>query len=266
MDLVAIDIGNTNISVGVFDEGELKKTEHLSGGQPERLPEIFREYRTICGDQPHGARTVPFVVSSVNPAHLKLVEKALLDTFNQDIKLIGRDFPLDMKVGVLDVDSVGSDRLLTALAAYQVVQNAVVIADFGTATTIDLVNDNGIFLGGVIMPGLNLAARALNDYTAALPTVKPVVPEGNYGVDTVSAIQNGIYYSAVGSLREVVERYATEIGVWPQVVATGGFSNMIAQKCDFIDSLVPNLCLDGLYLAYCNYCDLQDYQESDQTP
>jgi len=133
------------------------------------------------------------------------------------------------------------------------VQNAVVVADFGTATTIDCVNRQGIFLGGVIMPGMKLSAMSLHEHTFALPEVEIQVPEENYGTNTVSAIQNGIYYGALGALRELVERYATQLGYWPQVVVTGGFSKMIAEKCDFIDSVVPDLCLFGLFQAYKKY-------------
>ena len=263
MDMICVDIGNSNISLAVFAKGKLDRTERVpvDQAQAQKLADILTAFREICGPQPLGAKTVPITVSSVNPDALELVERVVTDTFKQNVLLIGRDFPLEMKTAVENPEAVGKDRLITAFAAFEVIGRAAVIADFGTATTIDCVNDNGIFLGGVIFPGLSLAARSLNAYTAALPNVKPRIPESTFGTNTIMAIQNGIYYSAIGALREIVERYAEELGCWPQVVVTGGFANMIAQKCDFIDSLVPDLCLNGLYLAYRRFHESQLAEE-----
>jgi type III pantothenate kinase len=253
MDVIAIDVGNSAISLAVFIDDKLQQVEHLSVKQHEKLGGVIAAFRQACGPQPLGARTVPVVVSSVNPPITEVVAKIVLETLDQNILLIGRDIFLGMKVAVENSQKVGADRLLTAAAAFDVVNNAVVIADFGTATTIDCVNEHGIFLGGVIMPGLALSALSLREHTAALPEVPILVPENDYGVNTVSAIQAGIFFGAIGALREIVERYATLLGKWPHVVVTGGFSSMIAQKCDFIDSVVPNLCLTGLYLAYAKF-------------
>ncbi len=253
MDLIAIDIGNSTITVGVFLNGELQPARHLPVDQPDELMDIIKKLRASCGPQPLGAKTVPVVVSSVNAAGLQSVEEAVGTALDQRALLVGRDFPLEMKHAVEEIEKVGSDRLLTASAAYDVVQAAVVVADFGSATTIDCVNDMGIYLGGVIMPGLGMAARSLHAYTGGLPEVDVALPTGSYGTNTTTAIQNGIYYGAIGAFREVVEQYATQLGHWPQVVATGGYSRMIAQNCDFIDSLVADLCLSGLNLAWQKY-------------
>ncbi|MCK4629057.1 MAG: type III pantothenate kinase [Sedimentisphaerales bacterium] len=257
MDAITIDIGNSTISIAVFTGQKHNRTETIPIEQADtrKLSDILRAFREICGPQPLNAKTVPVVVSSVNSTILELIERSVGDVLDQNILLIGREFPLEMKVAVENPDTIGSDRLLTAFAAYQVVESAVVVADFGTATTIDCVNDNGIFLGGVILPGLNLSARSLSEYTAALPCVTPKLPTDIFGVNTETAIQNGIYFGAIGAFREIVERYAEQLGQWPQIVATGGFSKLILRHCDFIDSHVPDLCLDGLYLAYCRYRD-----------
>jgi len=214
--------------------------------------------RVMCGEQEFGARTVAVVVSSVNPpAEIKLSE-AVKEALDQEILLIGRDVGLDMKLAVENPESVGTDRLLTAMAAYAVVENAVVVADFGTATTIDCVDHYGIFLGGAILPGLDLAAKSLNEHTVQLPRVKPQVPTGGYGTNTEAAIQYGIYYGAIGALQGIVEKYATQLGQWPQLVLTGGYARLIKEKCDFADSYVPNLCLDGIFLAYRKWRESRD--------
>ena len=144
------------------------------------------------------------------------------------------------------------------------VEDAVVVADFGTATTIDCVDHYGIFLGGAILPGLDVAARSLNEHTVALPRIKPEIPTGAYGTNTVAAIQHGIYYGAIGALRGIVEQYATQLGRWPQVILTGGFGKLISEKCDFVDSYVPNLCLDGIFLAYRKWRDRQENSLQDE--
>ncbi|MFC1782549.1 type III pantothenate kinase [Planctomycetota bacterium] len=250
MDLIAVDIGNSGIALAIFVEDELKRSERLDAAQPKGLVELITSLRQMCGPQPLGARTVPVVVSSVNPAALEKLSQAVGQALDQNILLIGRDVSLEMKLAIENPETIGTDRLLTAAAAYDVIEDAVVVADFGTATTIDCVDHYGIFLGGAILPGLDVAARSLNEHTVALPRIKPEIPIGAYGTNTTAAIQYGIYYGAIGALRGIVEQYATQLGRWPQVVLTGGFGKLIGEKCDFVDSWVPNLCLDGIFLAY----------------
>jgi type III pantothenate kinase len=250
MDMIAIDIGNSNVNLAVFVGEQMSPAVHIGLADQDKLADVLVRFRQACGEQPLGARTVPVVASSVNSVSLAVVEEAVAKGLDQNVLLIGREVPLGMKLAIENPETIGTDRLLAASAAYEVVQGAVVVADFGTATTIDCVNDQGIFLGGAILPGLRMAAQSLKEHTDALPLVEPVVPEHDFGVNTEMAIQNGIYYGAVGALRELVERYATALGKWPQVVLTGGYAELIAMKCDFADSLVPDLCLDGLYLAY----------------
>lgn len=262
MDLIAVDIGNSNIAIAVFVKDELKRCERIDVDQLDTLAETITSLRQLCGPQSHGANTVPVVVSSVNTKTETLVAAAVLSTLNQDILVIGRDVPLEIKHALENPESVGTDRLLNAAAAYAVIKDACVVADFGTATTIDCVNHYGIFLGGTIQPGLRLAAQCLHEHTAALPEVCPVVPTDDYGNNTEKAIQHGIYFGAVGALRGIVERYATLLGRWPQVVLTGGYAKLIAQHADFADSLVPDLCLDGIFLAYRDFRQAQDAQLS----
>ncbi|KPK77083.1 MAG: hypothetical protein AMJ79_04375 [Phycisphaerae bacterium SM23_30] len=250
MDLIAADIGNSGIALAVFINNKLQRAERRDAADPQGLVELIRSLREMCGPQPLGARTVPVVASSVNPPVLENLSQAVEEVLDQNILLIGRDVPLTMRLAIENPETVGTDRLLTASAAYDVIEDAVVVADFGTATTIDCVDHYGIFLGGAILPGLDVAALSLNEHTVGLPRIKPEIPAGAYGTNTKAAIQHGIYYGAIGALRGIVEQYATQLGRWPQVVLTGGYSKLIKEKCDFVDSWVPNLCLDGIFLAY----------------
>ncbi len=132
------------------------------------------------------------------------------------------------------------------------VEDAVVVADFGTAVTIDLVDEEGVFLGGVIAPGFEMGVDGLKVRTDKLPKLKFEVkrPKNPFGANTLEAINCGLYYSAVGLLRSVVEKYAEELEKWPQVVVTGGAAEVIKADCDFVDSWVPNLPVRGIVLAY----------------
>lgn len=258
MDVIAADIGNSNITLGLFRNDQLDQVEHIAPTDAPALSRALEAFRTLCPRTPDEPQTIPVVASSVDPAALQLLQQAVSDTFDQRVLVIGRDVPLDIKVALEDIDAVGTDRLVTAAAAYDMLNKAVVIADFGTATTVDCVRENGIFVGGAIMPGLRTAALSLHEQTAALPVVDLEIPPGQFGTNTTSAIQHGIYYGTIGAVRGLVERYATELGSWPHVVLTGGYAELIAKNCDFADSVVPNLCLTGIYLAHVKWHTMEE--------
>jgi type III pantothenate kinase len=125
-----------------------------------------------------------------------------------------------------------------------------VVADFGTAVTIDLVDESGIFQGGVICPGFEISAQALKDNAAQLQKVKVSRPREPYGKNTTDAINCGLYYSAVATLQEVIRRYAEKIGTWPHTIITGSAAAIIKDDCQFVDSYVPYLVVKGIVLAY----------------
>ncbi len=158
-----------------------------------------------------------------------------------------------MTLWVDEPDKVGTDRVVAAAAAYAVVEDAVAVADFGTAVTIDLIDEKGIFLGGVILPGFEISAKALNENTAQLPKIKVTKPQTPFGKNTTEAMNCGLYFSAVAALQEVIRRYAEKIGKWPHTILTGSAAAMIKDDCEFIDSYVPNLVVKGVVLAYRKY-------------
>jgi type III pantothenate kinase len=154
---------------------------------------------------------------------------------------------------VLEIDNeleVGVDRVCCAAAAFERVGGPCAVASFGTAITVDCVSADGRFLGGAILPGLDLCCQALHDGTAQLPRVLPGVPKTPFGKNTHDAIVGGVTYGLMGALREIVERFATELHEWPQLVITGGNAPLIADCADFVDSVVPDLCLMGIALAH----------------
>ncbi|MFC1781376.1 type III pantothenate kinase, partial [Planctomycetota bacterium] len=151
------------------------------------------------------------------------------------------------------VNKVGTDRVVSAAAAYDVVQDSVVVADFGTAVTIDLIDENGVFQGGVICPGFEISAKSLKENTAQLPNIKVTRPKEPYGKNTAEAINCGLYYSILGALQEVIRRYADKIDKWPQTVITGSGAKTICADCEFIDNYVPHLVVKGIVLAFKKY-------------
>ncbi len=256
MNIVAVDIGNTKIAVGLFLDGKEESIESFSGlAEAELKDYLVSTWQRIpvVEASAEGKRNGAIAVSSVKPAWTEVVRRIAADDLKEDIHLIGEDIPLPMSVWMDQPETVGTDRVVSAAAAFDVVENAVVIADFGTAVTIDLVDANGVFQGGVICPGFEISAQALKDNTAQLPKVTVHRPEGSYGKNTADAINCGLYYSVIGAMEEIIRRYAEEIGHWPQTIITGSGAKMIVDDCPFVDNYVPNLVIKGIVLAYMKY-------------
>lgn len=265
MNLIAIDIGNTKIKVAFFldDEEKLLKTiTDKDANMKSQLSDVLTE----CWDR------VPLVESaaepvkncivaacSVNPALTEVVGEVVQDELGAKMLLIGRDIPLPIETATDDALKVGTDRLIGAAAAYAVVEDAVIVADFGTAVTIDLVDENGVFLGGSISPGFDLSLAVLNAGAAQLPKVTMQKPKQVYGANTEEAMRAGVYWSAVGLLETICRKYAEQLGKWPQVVLTGGAAALIKDDCEFVDSWVSNLTVRGIMIAYKKHL----YEKSD---
>jgi type III pantothenate kinase len=265
MNIIAIDIGNTNITVALFLGSTEKFIKFVPGDAAGKLKTLLT---SAWGQIPFvksakvKKRDGVIVVSSVKDGWTKLVADICEKELDEKIKLIGTDVPLPIATAVDDNMAVGMDRLVSAAAAFAVVEDAVVVADFGTAVTIDLVDEKGVFLGGCILPGFELSAKALADGTAKLPKVEVTRPRDPIGANTRQAINCGLYYSAVGALETVVRHYAEQIGKWPQVIVTGGAARVIKDDCEFVDSWVQDLAVKGVVLAYKKHLeDRTDFAE-----
>ena len=258
MNVVAVDIGNTNINLGLFLDGKEQFIKSIPGKSKAKLTECLK---TAWGKIPvlksskEKKRDGVIVAASVKPDWTELIQQITRETTGEKVYIIGKSVPLPIDLLVDEPAKVGTDRVVAAAAAYSVVEDAVVIADFGTALTIDLVDERGNFLGGVICPGFEISGQALNENTAQLPKTKVTRPKEPYGKNTAEAINCGLYYSAVATLQEVIRRYAEKIGKWPQTVLTGSAAEIIKDDCNFIDSYVPNLAVKGIVLTYQKYID-----------
>jgi type III pantothenate kinase len=261
MNIVAIDIGNTNIAIGLFLDGEEQFIKFFAGEAGKELTDCLVsawEKIPVAKSSKEGKHDGVIVISSVKPVWTELVTEIIKDNLGEKVYIIGKDIPLPMSLWVDEPDKVGTDRVVAAAAAYAVVEDAVVVADLGTAVTIDLVDQNGVFLGGVICPGFEISAKALNENTAQLPYIKVTRPETPYGKNTTDAINCGLYYSIIGALEEVIRRYAEKIGRWPQTIITGSGAGIIKDDCEFIDNYVPDLVVKGIVLAYQKYIEEKD--------
>jgi type III pantothenate kinase len=261
MNLIAIDIGNTNIGVGLFLNGEEQFVKSLPGEAKAELIELLKstwEMVPVAKRSKEGKRDAVLVASSVKPEWTEVVRNIVKQTIGENLLLVGKDIPFPIELSIDEPDKVGTDRILAASAAYAVVEHAVAVADFGTAITIDLVDDRGVFCGGVILPGFEMSANALHNHTAQLPKVTVTKPQWPFGKTTVEAINAGLYYSAISSLQEIVRRYAETLGAWPQTVITGSGAKLIKDDCDFVDNYVPNLVIKGIALAYKKYIETKE--------
>lgn len=255
LQILAADIGNSSIHLGAMTSTKASSSVVVSADDLDALGRALETTWSALLD----GKPKAIAVGSVCPPLLERFEACAASSLGEEVLIVGRHIPLLMNLAVDRPEAVGIDRVCAALAAYIELKQACVVADFGTAITIDLVGDDGVFMGGTILPGLRLSARSLEEHTAALPLVKVTEPTHPWGRNTEEAINNGIFFGAIGALREIVERYATEVGRWMPLVATGGAAELVARNAEFVDHVVPDLTLRGIALA----CRLAKMQSDD---
>lgn len=244
--LLAVDIGNTNIVFGVYDKaGKLNKTLRLVTKRKASVSYYENFFKKNKLDK---IKFTSIVVCSVVPQTKKnfakfCVQKLKLKPFDvaDNIKKLG------IKIKISKPDEVGADRVVNAIAFYKKYKRAGVIIDFGTATTFDVVDSKGNYLGGMISPGINLAVSALSAAAAQLPKIKVEKPKSAIGKSTLHAMQAGIYYGYLGLIEQSVKEIASELGKKPYTVATGGLAKFFASS-NAIDAIAQNLTLDGLFI------------------
>jgi type III pantothenate kinase len=249
INLMVLSVGNSRLSVGVFVAGELKyatRIPHAQRGEwAARLSEAWQQIKDL--DQPAVA------AAGVNPPLLEPLEHAVKQATGETVQWVGSDLDLPIKVLTDQPDQTGVDRVLNIAAAYEQMGKACVVVDAGTAVTVDCCNDRGEFLGGAIAPGVAMQLDALHDKTAKLPRADFAAPTTPFGKSTASAIQHGVYHGIRGLIKEVVEAYATDLGAWPDIIATGGDAPVLFDGWELIHAISPDLTLYGIALAYANH-------------
>jgi type III pantothenate kinase len=244
--VAVIEIGNTRIALGIWEDCRVTHARRVATADAAAFGAAFEDLCRMF----RGGRPPAVVVGSVVPEALAQVVTQVEQRAGLRAHVVGADLPLPIPVSIRSARTVGVDRVCAAAAAFEKTQQACTVVDFGTAVTVDLVGDAGEFLGGAILPGARMQARALHEHTAGLPEVEVAFPAAAIGDDTCSAIRSGVCHGIVGAVRGLVEGYATVVGKWPQVVATGGDLELFAPHCDFLDSHAPELCLMGVGLAF----------------
>jgi type III pantothenate kinase len=244
--LLIIEIGNSHVAVATDVKQHIRTHERFGHDQIDALLGHAEEAWAALPESSLRA----IVAASVVPPVLATVLDRITQRLASPALVVGTDLRRPILLALESPDLVGVDRVCSAAAAYDQIRAACVIASFGTAITIDCVNDEGVFMGGAILPGLALQAKALHTGTAALPEVTIETTGTVFGASTEQAIRNGILYGAAGALREITERYATDLKAWPRLVVTGGQAEIVSRQCDFVDDVVPDLCVRGIGLAY----------------
>ncbi|MEP6901618.1 MAG: type III pantothenate kinase [Actinomycetota bacterium] len=243
--LLAIDIGNSSTKLGVFDNETLLKRLIIPTIRSKSADEIYDSLQ----DEINGQFSV-VVISSVVPELNDSFREFGKKYFNQAPIFVNYTFDFGFKINYKPPESAGADRLVAAFAAREKYGKPCIICDFGTATTIDAVNPQNEYLGGIIAPGINTLSEALFIKTSKLPRVEIRKPATVIGNSTVGSIQSGIFYGYIGLTEGIISRMIDELGENPKVIATGGFANLIAENCDLIEIVDENLILEGLRLIY----------------
>jgi type III pantothenate kinase len=166
---------------------------------------------------------------------------------------VGKQIDLPVKVLTDKPEETGVDRILNVAAAYEQMEKACVVVDAGTAITVNVCNDQGEFLGGAIAPGAGLMLKSLHEHTAKLPEVELAMPKSAFGKNTREAILLGVFHGIRGMVKELVENYATELGFWPDIIATGGDAVKLFEGWELIHAIAPDLTLYGIALAFANH-------------
>jgi type III pantothenate kinase len=257
--LLVIDIGNTNVSFGLFDyndgaggeTGELSHHWRVGTHRDQTSDEVAL---SLTGLFEHAGRktgeVTDGIISSVVPPLLPIWERVCAKLFTRPPLVVGPGIRTGMPVRYENPREVGADRIVNALAAYELLGGPVIAVDFGTATTFDCVSQAGEYLGGVIFPGMHTSMEALFDRASMLHRVEIARPKSVIGKTTTAALQSGLLYGYAGVVDSMVERIRGELGENARVVATGGLAGRVANESRVIEKVEPFLTLEGLRMIF----------------
>ena len=249
--LLVIDIGNSNIVLGAYEGKTMQHHWRVSTDRQK----TGDEYGMLLNNLFHYSGLTmkditAVIISSVVPPIIVPFVRMCRRYFNVDPLVVGPGIKTGIRIKYENPREVGADRIVNAVAAYEMFGGPLIIIDFGTATTFCAIADNGDYLGGAISPGIGISTEALFQRAAKLPRIELVQPKQVICRNTVSSMQSGIIFGFVGQVDAIVERIISESGSKPKVIATGGLAELIASESNTIDEVNNLLTIDGLIKIY----------------
>ncbi len=250
--LLGIDVGNTNITLGVFDGEQLKGTFRMT----TKIARTSDEYGIFISDllESNGIKRTQVgavIIASVVPDIMYSLNSAIIKYLKREPIIVGPGVRTGIKIVTENPRQIGADRIVDAAAAYEIYGGPVIVIDFGTATTYDLVLGDGSYVAGVTAPGIQTAAKALWESAAKLPKFEIAKPKSILAKETISSMQAGVVYGCIGQTEYIIRQMKKESGLNEvKVVATGGLGKVIADEVGAIDVYDQTLTLQGLRLVY----------------
>ncbi len=250
-----LDVGNTNIVLGIYKEKELIVEWRLSTDYKRTSDEYMTQVAQLFNQSKINVEDIEgVIISSVVPNIMYSLEHMVRKYFKTNPLIVGPGIKTGIRIKYDNPKEVGADRIVNAVAAYEMYKTSLVIIDFGTATTFCSIGKNGDYLGGTICPGIKIASEALFEKAAKLPRVELVKPETVICKNTVESMQAGIVYGYIGQVDYIVNKIKEEMIArgegTPLIIATGGLGKLIAKDSQTIDKIEPYLTLEGLRILY----------------
>lgn len=250
--LLTVDVGNTNITLGLFKDDKVFATFRITTQMARTSDEYGSMIAEMIVRKGIDIRDIKdVIISSVVPKVMYSLNSGIIKYFGIQPIVVGIGTKTGIKINRTDPREVGSDRIVDAVAAYELYGGPCIVVDFGTATTYDLIGPEGTFEAGVTSPGIRISAKALWNETAKLPEIEIKKPDSILGKDTISSMQAGIVYGYIGQTEYIIDKIKEECGYDNlKVIATGGLGRIIYKNTDRIDIYDNELTLQGMRIIY----------------
>ena len=250
--LLVVDVGNTNITCGVYEGEELKATFRITTKIPRTSDEYAMMFTNMLALQQVSIKEIEgSIIASVVPDVMHSLTGGVVKSTNTKPLIVGPGVKTGINVVTENPRAIGADRIVDAVAAYEKYGGPILVLDFGTATTYDYVTAEGNFAAGITAPGIRISSEALWKSAAKLPNIEIKKPKSILAQETISSMQAGLMYGQIGQTEYIIKKVKEETGIADlKVVATGGLGRIIADETDTIDVYDSALTLDGLRIIY----------------